>query len=39
MYRLLLAILLIAQSFGLATVASYSESDPIPICYPCPDGR
>lgn len=39
MYRLLFAILLIAQTLGFATVGSYAEAEPIPQCFPCPDGR
>ncbi len=37
MYRLLFAILLIAQTLGFASVASSSEAEPIPVCLPCPD--
>lgn len=40
MYRLLFAILLIAQTLGFATVTTAASvtSDPIPACLPCPDG-
>jgi|YNPBryBLVA2012_1023415.scaffolds.fasta_scaffold01685_9 hypothetical protein len=38
MYRLLFAILLIAQTFGFATVTAPRTSDPMPQCFPCPDG-
>jgi len=37
MYRLLFAILLIAQTLGIATAAAPVTSDPIPACWPCPD--
>jgi len=39
MRRWLFAILLALQTFGLATVVNASEAEPIPICFPCPDGR
>jgi hypothetical protein len=34
--RILFAVLLLAQAFG---VASVMDSEPIPICFPCPDAR
>lgn len=37
MYRVLFAILLIAQTLGMATAAAPLTSDPIPHCFPCPD--
>lgn len=33
--RILLATLLLSQAFTVASVLQY---DPIPICFPCPDG-
>jgi hypothetical protein len=39
MRRWLFAILLVLQTLGFATILNASESEPIPICFPCPDGR
>jgi len=38
MLRLLFAILLIAQTFGFAAASVPVTADPIPHCFPCPDG-
>lgn len=37
MLRILFAILLVAQTLGIATAAAPVEHDPIPTCWPCPD--